>query len=118
MESVAIATHDELQPIIANEKVLGPGAHAAITMEPFPNLIKPFSQQQETLEIVDNMRNHALIKVWLIQLGQRVIKSNPKDAQVNTDATTTICIKALAELLDTSIWNEITRSPVKAILKC
>ena len=114
MESVAIATHDELQSIVANEKVLGP----AIAMDLFPNLMKPLSQQQEFSEIVDNLGNHALIKVWLIQLGtKQVIKSNPKDAQVNTDATTTICIKVFADLVEISIWNEITRSPVKVTLK-
>ena len=119
VESVAIATTEELQPIVANEKVLGPGAHAAIMMEQFPNLPTPFSQVQKSMEVVDNMGNHALIKIWLIQLGtKKVVKSNPKDAQANTEATTTTCIKAFFNLLDEGTWNEIVRSPVKSILKC
>ena len=38
IEDVSIATHQELQPIITLENALGPGAHAAITMNQFPDL--------------------------------------------------------------------------------
>ena len=78
VESVAIAISQELKPILDTETVLGPGAHAAITMNEISNLPSPFSQKAEALEIIDSVGNHALVRVWLIQLGAKpVIRSSP-----------------------------------------
>ena len=45
IEGVSIATHQDLQPIITTENSLGPGAHAAITMNQYPDLPAPYSQK-------------------------------------------------------------------------
>ena len=73
VEGVSIATYDELRPIITTENALGPGAHAAITMNPYPDLPAPYSQKAEVIEVIDPMGNHALIKIWLIQLGVKPV---------------------------------------------
>ena len=65
-------------------------------MDEIPNLRSPFSQQHEIVEIVDAMGHHALIKVWMVQLGSKPgVKTDLKDAQVVTDATTTVILKVL-----------------------
>ena len=118
VEGVSIATYEELRPIITTENALGPGAHAAITMNPYPDLPAPYSQKAEVIEVIDPMGNHALVKIWLIQLGVKpVIRSDPHDGQVATDATTSIQIKVCSELVDPKTWHDVLSSPVKTILK-
>ena len=118
VEGVSIATHQELKPIITTENALGPGAHAAIMMNQYPDLPAPYSQKAEVIEVIDPMGNHALIKIWLIQLGVKpVIRCDPHDGQVTTDATVSIQIKVYSELVDPKTWNDVLSSPVKTILK-
>ena len=117
-EGISIASLDELQPVLDAEVVLGPGAHAALTMDEIPNLRTPFSQTHEIVEIVDAMGYHALVKVWMVQLGSKpVVKTDLKDAQVVTDATSTIVLKVFKDLVDVQTWNDIKGSPVKSIVK-
>ena len=117
-EGISIASLGELQPVLDAEVVLGPGAHAALTMDEIPNLSSPFSQTHEIVEIVDAMGYHALVKVWMIQLGSKpVVRTDLKDAQVVTDATSTIILKVFKTLVDVQTWNDVKTSPVKSIVK-
>ena len=117
-EGISIASLDELQPVLDAEVVLGPGAHAALTMDEVPNLCSPFSQTHEIVEIVDAMGYHALVKVWMVQLGSKpVVRTDMKNAQVVTDATSTIILKVFKSLVDVQTWNDVKTSPVKTIVK-
>ena len=71
------------------------------TIRSDPDLPAPYSQKAEVIEVIDPMGNHALIKIWLIQLGVKpVIRCDPHDGQVTTDATVSIQIKVYSELVD------------------
>ena len=116
-KGLSIASVEEIQPYLDQKRLLTTDSNSVLLPKPV-EVNDPFKIEAHEVPVKDPYGNRAIIRLWIVHLGQKPIVRAPKtNGDVQLTDMSTLVISVVKDQVDPTTWDSIVGAPAKTVIR-
>eukprot|EP00435_Cladocopium_sp_Y103_P065488 s275_g27.t1 len=116
-KGLSIASIEDIRPYLEQKRLLTTDANSVLLSKPV-EVQDPFKIETHEVPVKDQFGNRAIIRVWMLHMGQKpIVRAPATNGDVQLNDMTTLVISVVKDQLDPATWKLIMDAPAKSIIQ-